>query len=130
MLLFENELGWRLHKHRHVYSVTRAHPPLRSRVWQFSPVFVNILLVAGLWLGHDAAVRYVLYGVAGLFVLAWLVGNRKVRRGALYAIPAVAIFLGLLARDEITIFTENVFIQKGRTLRIDVCVERQLKRIV
>lgn len=67
MLLRRNELGWRLYKCTFGFVIRRAHPPLRSRVLQFSPALINILLIAASWLlGHDP-----LTVKAGLYTLPW-----------------------------------------------------------
>jgi hypothetical protein len=103
MLLFENELGWRLHEHKRGYEIRRAHPPMRSRIWQFGPVVVNILLVICLWFGADRVIRFTLYAVPGLLLFLWLAGSYRMKYFAWYAVlPALLIFLGLLAGNDVT----------------------------
>jgi hypothetical protein len=65
MLVRENELGWRLYKVTFGFVTRRNHPPLRSRVLQFSPALISILLAGASWLlGHDPlSIRAGLYTI-------------------------------------------------------------------
>jgi len=82
MICRENELGWRLHKGWFGFAIKHAHPPLRSRIRQLGPVFLNLLLVLAVWLsgGGTERVRVVLY--ASPFSL--LLGLWCFRPGVLY----------------------------------------------
>lgn len=102
MLLFENELGWRLYKHKRNYEIRRAHPPFHSRIWQFGPLFVNILLLVCLWLGPNEVTRFVLFAAAGLLLLLLLVESSRTKYFVLHTIPALLIFWGLLAGGNVT----------------------------
>jgi hypothetical protein len=99
MLWRENGLGWRIHKHVNGFVIRRAHPPFRSRIWQFTPMVVSVLFVMSLWFGPDQVIRCALYAAPVFLVALWLVRSHKVRRYALLAGPAYLMFLGVLANN-------------------------------
>lgn len=103
MLLLENELGWRLHKHRTSFVIRRTHPPLSSRVLQFTPILINIFLIVCFWAGRYKALFFILCAVPTLLVLMWLAGFKKILSYFIAVVPALLIFLGLLVRDDFTI---------------------------
>jgi hypothetical protein len=102
MLLRENELGWRLFKSKHGFTIRRTHPPLSSRLWLVGPVFVNLLLAAALWLGRDRALWYTLSTLLPLLLWVWWAGSNKAKHIAWAALPGLVMLLGLLTKEAVS----------------------------
>jgi hypothetical protein len=104
MLLFKNELGWRLHQGWNGCSITRAHPPLSSRLpWLLGPAIVNLWAVVCVWLGAYKSVLCILLGYPALLLVLWLAGANRARHIAIYSIPGVFVFLGVLTKTDMTL---------------------------
>ena len=84
------------------YIIRMRHPPLRSRILQFVPVLVNVILVVCLWLRRDPSTRLMLCVIVGLLVLGLIVRS-SIRLFAIHMLPGLLIFISLLVRDDITI---------------------------
>jgi hypothetical protein len=104
VLLRKNELGWRLYKVTFGFVIRRNHPPLRSRVLQFSPALISILLVAASWLlGHDPlSIKAGLYTIPGFLAFGlWcgrpfvLYANVRQRAASDSVVGHPALFAGL-----------------------------------
>ena len=82
MLMFKNEIGWRLHRYRRGYVVSQEHPPLRMRVRPFGPVALNILAAILVLLFHGRDGRF--YGVFSAIPGSLLLGLWCFRPAILY----------------------------------------------
>jgi len=102
MLCLKNELGWRLEKRLGVYIIPTPHPPLRSRIMQFVPALVGVLLVVCLLAGRDLATRIIFCAIAGLLLL-WLMARGRFRHYIPHLITGLIIFVSLVVRNDITI---------------------------
>ena len=102
MLYLKNQLGWRLEESWGAHKIRKRDLPISSRIFQFSPVLVSLLLVICLWLGRKPIALLMLCVIAGLLVLGLIVRG-SIRLFVFHILSAVLVFVSLLVRNDITI---------------------------